>query len=167
MRMTNEKLEAVNVIFQKVGRTTVSIPRWQMALRLRKLSEYVSALSDGKKPPEAVEKLIEKRQAVYDRYGMLMGDLNGMRRYSIPQDKQMEVAAEVLAIEVENADAVEEEIAYSLAVKELMKETVEIEIDPIEYEWCGNLIDANEVLILLELGLINEPKEDVKQTKRQ
>lgn len=166
MGMTNEKLEVVNAIFQKVGRTTVPIPRWQIALRLRKLSEYVSALSDGKKPPEAVEKLIEKRQAVYDKYGMLMGDFNGMRRYSIPQDKQMEVAAEILAIEIESSDAVEEEKAHAKAVKDLMKETVDVEIDPIEYEWCGSLIDANEVLVLMELGLVNEPKEEKRTKKR-
>jgi hypothetical protein len=167
MGMTNGQLELVGAIFQKLGKTTDPIPRWQMALRLRKLSEYMSALSEGKKPPEIVGQLMKKRQAVYDKYGMLMGDdLKGMRRYSIPQDKQTEVAAEVLAIEIENADAVEAENAYVVAVRELLKEKVDIEIDPIDYEWCGNLIDANEVTVLMELGLINSPKED-KQTKKR
>jgi hypothetical protein len=158
--ITNGQLEVVNSIFQKVGRITSPVPRWQMALRLQVFSGYMSSLLEGKKPPEIVENLMSKRQAVYDKYGMFIGDINGMRRYRIPKDKQLEVAAEILDIELKNAEAVKAEQIYTEAVKELLSKIVSIEVEPIEYEWCGNLIDANEVLVLMKLGLIKAPNED-------
>lgn len=159
-KYTNRQVEAAYGVFQKIARTTEKMPRWQMGLRLCKLKDVVELYHESKKPPQAVLDLQTKRQKVYDKYGTVIGEVGGMRRYAFPPENQRKVAEEILSIEIENGEAFIQERDHEEFLNDLSKQTVEVDVDPIEEEWCGNLIDGNDIAVLMGLELVKEPKEE-------
>jgi len=158
VEVTNRMFEVVHRIFLKLGQTTIASPRWQIAMRVAALEIPAKCLVEGKREPESVRHLMEERRKLYEKYGVLLED-GASKRYSIPKDRQEELVSEILRLELENPDLVKEESSYRKAIEDLYEEMVHLDIEPIDYEWCGDLITANEVAILFGLGLIRDPIE--------
>jgi len=159
VELTNRMFEIVHRIFLKLGQTTVTYPRWQIARRVASLETPAKCLVEGKREPESVKALMEKRRRIYAKYGIPL-EGGASRRYSILKDKQEELLSEILNMELENSEAVKEESIYRKDVEDLYEEKISIDIEPIDYEWCGDLVTANEVAILMGLGLVKDPIEE-------
>jgi hypothetical protein len=154
MFITNRQLEKLAAIFSKLGKTTDPIPRWNIAIRLRSISACMGDLVEAKKPSKAVEELLGKIQMVYEKYGTYMGDTSGMRKYSIPADRQEDASREIRVIHEDNADVLIEASRHKEAVAKLLEEKVELQLGPIEYAWCGESINADEIAFLMDLQLM-------------
>lgn len=151
VRLSNQKLSIIAGIFSKIGKVKSSVNRWEIALRIYALASFMDALETAKTKPASVVNLTEKRQKVYNKYGIVDG-----KKFRIPEENLHQVYKELLEIKVQNPSDVKEEERYLEDIGLLMLKEVEIELEPIEHSWCEDLIDANEVVLLMSVGLIKE-----------
>lgn len=158
LEITNAALEHIFPIFEKLGATKHEVHRWEFALRINALRGYRDALIASRKPSERVDRYQRAVHALLEKWGKPVGAMGGYIRYEVPAESNQEFLKEQLKLEMDDAEGAHALREHMANLKTLDERTISVDITPIEYAWCGDLIDANEVAILLGYGLISAPK---------
>jgi hypothetical protein len=147
-------LNEVYEVFKKLGNTVDPCARWDISIGQIELEPYVKSLKASIVPPDIVTTLRSGRGLIYSKHGQEVKGTDGNVVYRIPNECAGLVARLISEFEEANKDAVEEESRYLESVEKLMDETVALSIPKILHSWCGELINANELKVLIENNLI-------------
>jgi uncharacterized protein YnzC (UPF0291/DUF896 family) len=161
--ITNNQLAVVSAVFDKLGNTTDEVSRWEFAVRICKFKPFVDALNEARKPSDGAKRFQDRLQGLAMKHGSVVEEVNGFRRYEIPEGTKGAFAREQEILRKEYASEFQEFVKHQENLRTLGNKEIELDIEPIKYEWCDNLINAKEVAFLMGLGLITASvQEDAK-----
>jgi hypothetical protein len=159
-RITNNQLAEISAVFDKLGSTTNEVSRWEFAIRICQFRSFIDALKEARKPSEGAKTFQDRLQGLVMKYGSVVEEVNGFRKYEIPEGVRGEFAREQENLREEHALEFQEFIKHQENLRTLGNREIELSIEPIKYEWCDNLINAKEVAFLMGLGLITGPVQE-------
>jgi hypothetical protein len=155
--MKYRDVDALLKIFKKLAKTVEVIPRWENAKRIKILKEIIGPIDTAREVTDEMKSYYEKQDKIFEKYGTPVSSQGGMG-YRI--ENWGPVNEEIAILKEENRDLLEKEIERKKDIELLLDKDVEVNIEPIDYEWCGDLIDGNDLVVLMDFDLVNEPMSD-------
>jgi hypothetical protein len=155
--MKYRDVDALLKIFKKLAKTVDVIPRWENAKRVKILKEIIGPIDIAREVTDEMKSYYEKQDRIFEKYGTPVSSQGGMG-YRI--ENWGPVNEEIAILKEENKDLLEKEIERKKDIELLLDKDVEVNIEPIDYEWCGDLIDGNDLVVLMDFDLVNEPMSD-------
>lgn len=149
------EIEMALDIFSKIATREV-IPRWEIARRKRVLSEVYAPVEEAKETPQEMQEYNSKKIKLYRREAVDLG--NGA--FKVPPESVKPLKDGLNELEIEFSDVIDNEDKRLAGIAELMKKSVKVNIEPLEYEWIGDYLDANDVERLMALDMILPPKSE-------
>jgi len=162
--MTYGDVEKVLNIFKKIAETVDVIARWEMAKRINVLRDVMDPVDKAREIPVALKKYNEKQESIFEEFGTPIQNKQGIG-YQI--DNWGPVNEKLKELRNENSEVLKASKNRKKDIELLLSKEVEIDILPIDYEWCGNNVSGVEIADLMLFSLIKEPKslnEVIKNT---
>jgi len=153
-KMSHFDVERALAVFTKVA-IKKPFPRWEIAERKRVLSAIMKSINEAREAPKEVQDYHRERDKIRSKYGAQIGE--GTGRWVVTMENKPLLEKELAALELEYQDVIEDERERIEDLVKLMKTEVEVDIEPVAYEWLGDEPDSNDVEVLMELGLVNRP----------
>lgn len=145
-------------IFKKIAVTIEVIPRWEIAKRIKILKSVMEPVNEARKLTDDMRIYNEEQEKIFQKHGTPVSGQNGGIGYRIEDWKL--VNDDIAKLKERNIELLEHEIKRKKDIEILLNKEVSIDIEPIDYEWCGELIDGNDLVTLMEFNLVNEPKDE-------
>jgi hypothetical protein len=145
-------------IFKKLAATIEVIPRWEIAKRMKVLKSIMEPVNEARNLPESIKEYNTKQERIFEKYGTPVPAQNGGVGYRI--DDWGPVNDDISKLKEENKEILEQEIKRRKDIEFLLNKEISIDIEPIDYEWCGELINGNDLVMLMEFDLVNDPKDE-------
>lgn len=147
-------LEKALVLLTKIATKEVT-PRWEIAKRKRVIRVAMEPVEEAREVPEDVQEYQKKRYDVYRKYGSVVDGA-----VQVPKEDVGALDGDIADLEAEYASVIEQEAKRQKDIADLMKKKVEVDIDPIAYEWIGDFLDSNGVEVLMEIEMVDDPVEE-------
>lgn len=156
-KMKYKDVEKLRVVFERMCRTTRAKPRIEMAKRVIYLKGVLSALESTKEESDKIKAYRNKQAGLYKKHGKRVVDTcgqNGGKSSSYEIKDWDSLREDMSNLSDEYSDAIEEDEKRVVLLGEMFNETVELDIEPVRNEWCGDLIDGIDLIFLIENDLI-------------
>lgn len=160
MDLRYRNVDGLLKILKKLASTKEVIPMWEIAKRLKVLKSVMEPVEEARKLTDEIKNYNEEQEKIFQKHGTPVPGQNGGIGYKI--DDWTSVKEDIEKLKEENKEFLEQENKRRKDIEILLNKVVSIDIEPIDYEWCKDLIDGNDLAVLMEFNLVNEPEDDEK-----
>jgi hypothetical protein len=147
-----------------LGKITTSevIPRWEIAERKLVFKRALEAVDTVMELSEDMKMYQEKRIDIYRKHGVFVGGDGENSSFRVSAENIDGLRDELNKLDCEFSKTLGKEKRRQSDLSEILKKEADVDIEPIDYEWIGDFLDVNDVEKLMELELVNRPKEGSK-----
>lgn len=158
MDLRYRDVDGLLVLFKKLAKTKEVIPMWEIAKRIKIFKLIMEPVEEARKLSDDMKYYNEEQEKIFQKHGIPIPNQNGGVGYRI--DDWKSVNDDIAELKEENKELLEHENKRRKDIEILLNKEVSVDIEPIDYEWCKDLIDGNDLSVLMEFNLVNEPKDE-------
>lgn len=162
-KMKYFEVEILDAIVSKLGKSKDVMHRIKFAKRINVVKDVMKAYNFAKEAPEEVKEYQRLRNEILGKYAVVTGEKDGRVDLVVTDRDGLQNASQELNEKYKSTLELESKRVRDL--EKLADTVVDVDMEPVEDAWCGDLIDGNDAAFLLRFGFLVSKDDDSSKSE--